>query len=94
MDYLQQRYLAFYPEPKSPLAAELADRIARVYNDCGMDMIYFDGSEGMLSRYGIDAMRWAIFQRLHGGVAEASDGATTAGGSIPGSAPGIIPCGR
>jgi hypothetical protein len=73
VDYLQQRYLAFYPDPKSPLAAELADRIARVYNECGMEMIYFDGSEGMRSRYGIDAMRRAIFQRLHGGVTEASE---------------------
>jgi hypothetical protein len=73
VDYLQQRYLAFYPDPKSPLAAELADRIARVYNECKMEMIYFDGSEGMRSRYGIDAMRWAIFQRLHGGVTEASE---------------------
>ncbi|NQT89174.1 LamG domain-containing protein, partial [bacterium] len=72
VDYLQQRYLAFYPDPKSPLAAELADRIARVYNECGLEMIYFDGSEGMRSRYGIDAMRWAIFQRLDGGVTEAS----------------------
>jgi hypothetical protein len=72
VDYLQQRYLAFYPDPKSPLAGELADRIARVYNECGMEMIYFDGSEGMRSRYGIDTMRWAIFQRLHGGVTEAS----------------------
>jgi hypothetical protein len=72
VDYLQQRYLAFYPEPKSPLAAELADCIARVYNECGMEMIYFDGSEGMRSRFGIDTMRWMIFQRLHGGVTEAS----------------------
>ncbi|NLF70177.1 MAG: hypothetical protein GX575_14155 [Candidatus Anammoximicrobium sp.] len=71
-DYLQQRYLAFYPDPKSPLAGELADCIARVYNECGMEMIYFDGSEGMRSRFGIDTMRWAIFQRLHGGVTEAS----------------------
>ena len=72
VDYLQQRYLAFYPDPKSPLAAELADRIAKVYNECRLEMIYFDGSEGMRSRYGIDAMRWAIFKRLHGGVTEAS----------------------
>ncbi len=72
VDYLQQRYLAFYPDPDSPLADELAERIARVYDECEMDMIYFDGSEGMRSRYGIDAMRWAIFQRLHGGVTEAS----------------------
>ncbi len=73
VDYLQQRYLAFYPDPKSPLAAELADRIAKVYNECGLEMIYFDGSEGMRSRFGTDTMRWAIFQRLHGGVTEGSE---------------------
>ncbi len=73
VDYLQQRYLAFYPEPDSPLADELADCIARVYNECGMEMIYFDGSEGMRSRYGVDTMRWKIFERLGGGVTEASE---------------------
>ena len=66
--YLQQRYLAFYPEPGSPLAAALADRIATVFNTCQCDQIYFDGSEGMMSRYGIDFMRHAIFQRLRGDV--------------------------
>lgn len=72
-DYLQQRYLAFYPQPDSSLAASLADRIADVFNTCGLDQIYFDGSEGMMSRYGIDAMRHAIFRRLRGEVlAEAS----------------------
>lgn len=72
-DYLQQRYIAFYPEPDSTLADELADAIAKVYNTCGLDMLYFDGSEGMRSRYGIDTMRWKIFQRLQpGGVSEAS----------------------
>ncbi|MDD4538958.1 MAG: CIA30 family protein [Lentisphaeria bacterium] len=72
-DYLQQRYIAFYPEPDSALADELADAIAKVYNSCGLDMLYFDGSEGMRSRYGIDTMRWKIFQRLQlGGVSEAS----------------------
>lgn len=73
VDYLQQRYLAFYPDPKSPLATELADRIAKVYNECGLEMIYFDGSEGMRSRFGVDTMRWTIFKRLHGGVTEASE---------------------
>jgi len=72
VDYLLQRYIAFYPQPDSPLAAELADAIAKVYNECGLDMLYFDGSEGMGSRYGIDAMRWQIFQRLKGGVSESS----------------------
>jgi hypothetical protein len=67
-DYLQQRYGAFYPEPDSPLAGELADRVAGIFNDCRLDQIYFDGSEGMMSRYGIDAMRHAIFRRLRGDV--------------------------
>ena len=73
VDYLQQRYIAFYPDPKSPLAIELAERIARVYNACKLEMIYFDGSEGMRSRFGIDTMRWAIFKRLHGGATEGSE---------------------
>jgi len=66
--YLQQRYLAFYPEPGSPLADALADRIATVFNTCQANQIYFDGSEGMMSRYGIDHMRHAIFKRLRGDV--------------------------
>jgi hypothetical protein len=65
-DYLQQRYIAFYPQPDSPLASDLADHIANVFNTCRLDQIYFDGSEGMMSRYGIDALRHAIFKRLDG----------------------------
>ena len=65
-DYLQQRYIAFYPQPDSPLAAGLANHIANVFNTCKLDQIYFDGSEGMMSRYGIDALRHAIFKRLKG----------------------------
>ena len=73
-DYLQHRYIAFYPEPGSPLADELAERIARVFNTCQLDQIYFDGSEGMMARYGIDFMRHAIFKRLNGDVlVEASE---------------------
>ncbi|HRZ47440.1 MAG TPA: hypothetical protein P5555_19860 [Candidatus Paceibacterota bacterium] len=73
-DYLQQRYIAFYPEPGSLLANELAECIARVFNACQLDQIYFDGSEGMMARYGIDFMRHAIFKRLHGEVlVEASE---------------------
>ncbi|MBN2507131.1 MAG: hypothetical protein JXQ71_10585 [Verrucomicrobia bacterium] len=67
-DYLQQRYLAFYPEPGSPLADQVAERIAAVVNTCGFDQLYFDGSEGMMSRYGIDFMRHAIFKRFRGEV--------------------------
>jgi hypothetical protein len=65
-DYLQQRYISFYPQPDSPLAADLADHVATVFNTCKLDQIYFDGSEGMMSRFGIDAMRHAIFKRLNG----------------------------
>lgn len=65
-DYLQQRYISFYPQPDSPLADELAGCIAKVYNTCKLDQLYFDGSEGMMSRYGIDAMRHKIIKRLQG----------------------------
>lgn len=73
-EYLQQRYIAFYPKPDSQLADDLASAIANVYNTCGMDGLYFDGSEGMRSRYGIDTMRWKIFSKLKGTpVTEASE---------------------
>lgn len=62
--YLQQRYFCFYPEPDSPLATELADRLAGVYNAIGSDMIYFDGSEGMKSMYGTAKMASLIASRL------------------------------
>jgi hypothetical protein len=65
-DYLQQRYISFYPQPDSPLADELAECIAKVFNTCKLDQLYFDGSEGMMSRYGIDAMRHKIMRRLKG----------------------------
>lgn len=72
-DYLQQRYIAFYPQPDSPLADELSACIAHVFNTCKLDQLYFDGSEGMMSRYGIDAMRHNIMRRLNGDpVIEAS----------------------
>ena len=64
VDYLHQRYIAFYPQPDSKLADELADRLAEVYNTCNLDEFYFDGSEGMGTRYGIDAMRHKIYSRL------------------------------
>ncbi|MDD4016945.1 MAG: hypothetical protein PHV28_03270, partial [Kiritimatiellae bacterium] len=63
-DYLQQRYMAFYPQPDSPLADELAACIGRVFKTCNLDQLYFDGSEGMMSRYGIDTMRHKIFRQL------------------------------
>lgn len=64
VDHLLQRYLAFYPDQDSTLVGELADCVAKVFNTCGMDEIYFDGSEGMGSWRGIDIMRNAIYERL------------------------------
>jgi hypothetical protein len=62
--YLHQRYMAFYPDPDGRLADELTDRIAYVHNYCGFDGLYFDGSEGMGTRYGIDAMRHKLYPKL------------------------------
>lgn len=72
-DYLQQRYISFYPQPDSPLADQLADCIAHVFKFCNVDMLYFDGSEGMRSRYGIDVMRHKIFRRIQPATCEASN---------------------
>ena len=65
-DYLQQRYIAFYPQPDSPLADDLAAHLANVFNTCHLDQLYCDGSEGMMDRYGIDVMRHKIVSRLTG----------------------------
>ena len=43
---------------------EVADAIARVYNECEFDQIYMDGSEGMGSLHAIQTMRNAIYKRL------------------------------
>ena len=77
--YLHQRYIGFYPRPGTKLIDDVADAVARVYNACNLDGLYFDGSEGMGSRYAIDVMRTKIFQRLkdnngHSPVNEASCG--------------------
>ena len=63
--YLQQRYYAFYPRPDSELAEKLADRLGHIFNSCNIDNLYFDGSEGMRSRYGIDYMRHSIMKKLN-----------------------------
>ena len=56
-DYLQQRYIAFYPKPDSELAREVARAIGNVYRTCGFDQVYCDGIEGMFTRYGMAKMR-------------------------------------
>ena len=59
-DWLQQRYLAFYPDPDSQLALKLVEAISNVYNTCKFDQIYCDGLEGMFSAYGEAWMRHRI----------------------------------
>ena len=63
-DYLQQRYIAFYPEPDSPLADALVERIAWFVDKGGFDQIYFDGAEGMMTRQRTDLMRRRIFSAI------------------------------
>ena len=75
--YPHHRYNCLYPEPGSPLADAVTDRLAEVYNACGMDEIYFDGSEGMGTGYGNSYMRWRTFGKLranngHSPIVEAS----------------------
>jgi hypothetical protein len=63
-DHLRQVYIAFYPDERSTLVGEVAEKIARVYNECQFDQIYMDGSEGMGSIHAIQTMRDAIYKRL------------------------------
>ncbi|MBL7039556.1 MAG: hypothetical protein ISR77_13055 [Pirellulaceae bacterium] len=62
--HLIARYGCFIPDEKSTLVDEVAERIANVYNTCGIDQIYMDGAEAMRGWYGIARMRHAIFTRL------------------------------
>ena len=74
--YLQQRYLAFYPDPDSPLADELADQIARFFHGGRFDQIYLDGAEGegLVDGRKQDKLMRKILSRLHASpVVEASD---------------------
>ena len=63
-DYLQQRYIAFYPQPHSQLADALAKKIAWFVNEGGFDQIYLDGAEGMMKREWTDIMRRRIFSEI------------------------------
>ena len=46
-DYLWCFFANFLAESGTPLADQLADRIARVYHTGGFDQIYFDGADGL-----------------------------------------------
>lgn len=73
--HLFVRYTSFLPDPESTLVDAVADRIAGVFNECGFDMLYMDGAEGMPGGWrGVSRMRAAIFKRLKGRVlVEASE---------------------
>jgi len=73
--HLYVRYTAFHPDETSTLVDEVAECIARVFNACRFDMIYMDGSEGMIGGWhGVSKMRAAVFRRLKGRVlVEASE---------------------
>ena len=72
--HLFVRYQTFQPDEDSTLVDDLAAAIAHVFNTCGFDMIYQDGSEGMAGGwYGMARMREAIFKKLRrGALVEAS----------------------
>ena len=65
VDHLRQRYLAFYPDENSTLVDDLADNIARVYNECEFDQLYQDGSEGIGGWRPMAVIRTAIYERLN-----------------------------
>lgn len=67
--YLEQRYMAFYPDPHSPLADKVADAIANVYRTCKFDQIYCDGAEAGCGKdryYYTGVMRDKIIRRCAG----------------------------
>lgn len=70
VDYLQQRYMAFYPRPGSALCDALTQEIAGLVNDGAFEQIYMDGSEGMgLRDHDCTAeMRRRIFAAIGRGI--------------------------
>ena len=64
VSYLHHRYAEFSPKPGSKLAEAATDRIADVFNRCGMVEIYFDGSEACNSDYSINWLRDRTFSKL------------------------------
>jgi len=45
--YLHRLYNFYVPDPTTDLLPEIGERIASILNECGVDMIYFDGGEAM-----------------------------------------------
>ena len=55
--YLHQRYAEFYPRHGTRLEKLVTDRLAWLYDHCGFDGLYFDGSEGFGTRLAVDRAR-------------------------------------
>ena len=64
VDFLQQRYGSFYPKPGSKLMERVSNRIAEIFNACRGDGVYFDGAEGMMTRYGTEVGRETTFRKF------------------------------
>ena len=74
-EHLVATYCTYIPDEDSTLVDELAECIAKVFNTCGFDMIYLDGSEGMRTAHAVAKMKRAIFTKLRGRVlVESSSG--------------------
>ena len=67
--YLHRLYNFYVPDPNTDLLPEIADRIATIVNECGVDMIYFDGGEAM----NIVGRPWHDAHWIHREVAERLD---------------------
>lgn len=62
--YLHHRYAEFSPKPGSKLAEATTDRIADIFNRCGMEEIFFDGMEVCRTPYSVDWLRDRTFAKL------------------------------
>lgn len=62
--YLHQRYAEFYPHHGTRLEGLVTDRIAWLYDYCGFDGLYFDGSEGFGTRLAVDQARETTCAKL------------------------------
>lgn len=56
--HLKELFGLFAPDPKSELFLEIIENTARVYNECGFDMIYLDALDGS---YILEGPEWAWY---------------------------------
>jgi hypothetical protein len=61
--HLAQMYGELLARPGTPLFEKIATRLADVYNGCGFDAVYFDGSEGTAA-LGSEQIPISMFEEL------------------------------